>query len=54
MKRIKEWFKARCCGWLQWHSTFVGYDDDRIDGIRYAKCKWCGYEGLVDSQGNLF
>ena len=44
---------------IGWHS--FGYDlvespnDPLYTGIcdRY-KCKWCGYVGMVDSQGNLF
>lgn len=31
------------------------YDTVRFDGASvHAKCKWCGYEGMVDSQGNMF
>lgn len=41
---------------MKWHS--FTYDtilrDTHIGKQVYYKCKWCGYEGLVDSQGNLF
>lgn len=38
---------------IGWHS--FGYDYISHDGASsHARCKWCGYEGMVDSQGNLF
>ncbi len=41
--------------WIDWHSIFVGYDYTGFDGASFhAECKWCGYKGMVDSQGNLF
>ena len=40
---------------IGWHSFIVGYDFLYNDGCsNHSKCKWCGYEGMVDSQGNLF
>lgn len=36
---------------INWHS--FSYDAP-IGNQSHYKCKWCGYEGLVDSQGNLF
>ena len=45
---------------MGWHSVFVGFDsihkrpDDPLKFLTYAKCKWCGYIGQIDSQGNLF
>lgn len=43
---------------IGWHSFLVGYDlveDDGHHGItNLYRCKWCGYVGMVDSQGNLF
>lgn len=39
--------------WAHWHSFSYEYTDH--DGCsQHAKCKWCGYEGMIDSQGNLF
>ncbi|KKN09558.1 hypothetical protein LCGC14_1045480 [marine sediment metagenome] len=36
---------------MGWHKKEVyGHDGASFK----AKCKWCGYIGLVDSQGNLF
>ena len=35
---------------IGWHSIFVGF----IHLKYYAKCKWCGYKGLIDSTGALF
>jgi len=54
MKLLKKFF----C-WIGWHSLF-GYDDvkylegDPLKFQKQAKCKWCGFEGLLDSQGNIF
>ena len=43
---------------IGWHSFSVGYDLVEHDGYHGIcdkyRCKWCGYEGMVDSQGNLF
>lgn len=39
--------------WAKWHSFtyhYVSHDGCSV----HAKCKWCGYKGMVDSQGNLF
>lgn len=37
-------------GWHSWTYEYLYYDGCS----NHAKCKWCGYEGLIDSQGNLF
>ena len=38
---------------LGWHSwTYAHLYNDGCS--EHAKCKWCGYEGMIDSQGNLF
>lgn len=43
---------------IGWHSYTHLYETvvDDVGWTKYAKnrCPWCGYEGLVDSQGNLF
>jgi hypothetical protein len=50
-------FKRFFC-WIGWHSIIAGWDESQNkDGtgfLTFAKCKWCGYEGQIDSQGNLF
>jgi len=49
-----EKIKKFLCG-IGWHSIFVGFDMTGFDGATvHAKCKWCGYIGMIDSQGNLF
>jgi len=49
-----NWLKQICCK-IGWHSWFVGFNDTGFDGCSiHAKCKWCGFEGMIDSQGNLF
>lgn len=38
---------------IGWHS--FGYTHKFSDGCSiHAECKWCKYEGMIDSQGNLF
>ena len=55
MKYLKKFF----C-YMGWHSYFSGYDDvhghsnDPYNILKYGKCKWCGFEGQIDSQGNLY
>lgn len=47
-----QMFKRFLC-WIRWHSW--SYDTTEFDGCPvHSKCKWCGYEGMIDSQGNLF
>jgi hypothetical protein len=47
--------KRILCKVLRWHSIFVGFEYLGFDGCStHAKCKWCGYEGMIDSRGNLF
>jgi hypothetical protein len=47
MRRIKAFF----C-YMGWHgpTTSTGFDGCSV----HAKCNWCEYKGLIDSQGNLF
>ncbi len=44
--------------WTGCHSMFIGYYDASADWgasiNRLGECKWCGFIGLIDSQGNLF
>lgn len=38
-----------------WHCHMKDYIHEGFDGVsEHCKCKWCGYKGMVDSQGNLF
>ena len=40
---------------IGWHCHMKDYIHQSFDGAsEHCKCKWCGYEGMVDSQGNLF
>ena len=40
---------------IGWHCHRKDYIYNGFDGASsHCKCKWCGYEGMVDSQGNLF
>jgi len=50
MNRLKRFM----C-WVGWHSFFTGFETIGHDGCSVkARCKWCGYEGLLDSHGELF
>lgn len=40
---------------IGWHCHGKDYIYESFDGASlHCKCKWCGYRGMVDSQGNLF
>ena len=40
---------------IGWHCHMKDYQFDYSDGASsHCTCKWCGYSGMVDSQGNLF
>lgn len=40
---------------IGWHCYMHDYEFVSHDGASaHCKCKWCGFEGLVDSQGDLF
>jgi len=42
------------CGRMGWHSH-PHFETTGFDGASvHARCEWCGYEGMIDSQGNLF
>lgn len=39
--------------WIGWHN--IDYTNATFDGASiHARCAWCGYAGMIDSQGNLF
>ena len=59
-----QWYRKFCC-WIGWHShSFFrknnGFEnvhkspDDPNQFLNFAQCRWCHYEGQIDSQGNLF
>lgn len=40
---------------IGWHCHSKDYQFDYSDGVSaHCTCKWCGYHGMIDSQGNLF
>ena len=40
---------------IRWHCHRKDYIYNGFDGASsHCGCKWCGYEDMVDSQGNLF
>jgi hypothetical protein len=52
---LKKIWQEFCCYAMKWHSFFEGFEYTSFDGAsQHARCKWCGYEGMIDSQGNLF
>ncbi len=46
------------CNVMKWHSLSYEcvhyHKDDPLKFQEYAACQWCGYKGMIDSQGNLF
>jgi hypothetical protein len=42
----------RFCCWMGWHGRRTSLSNDGCSD--HARCNWCGYEGMIDSQGNLF
>ena len=55
MRWSKRYRKFACK--MGWHSypDFCGSDEvDPTGFLHFAKCKWCGFKGQIDSQGNLF
>lgn len=40
---------------IGWHCPMSKYEYLGFDGVSLrCRCPWCGYIGMVDSQGNLF
>ena len=40
---------------IGWHCRSKDYQFDYSDGVSaHCTCEWCGYHGMIDSQGNLF
>jgi hypothetical protein len=37
-------------GWHSYKYDYIGHDG----ASEHAKCQWCKYKGMVDSQDNLF
>ena len=49
---LRRFIKPFACA-IGWHS--YDYDRTEFDGVSvHARCQWCGYDGMIDSQGNLF
>jgi hypothetical protein len=42
------------CGRLGWHRPGPLFVADGPLMQAYARCRRCGYYGMIDSQGNLF
>ena len=50
IKPLKKFFCK-----IGWHCHQKDYITEGFDGVSmHCKCKWYGYKGMVDSQGNLF
>ena len=49
--KITKYIKRLFC-YMGWHRVthFTGFDG----ASAHATCAWCGYKGMIDSQGNLF
>lgn len=54
LRKLLNLYKRFAC-WIGWHSPSHMWETvESKYGTSREKCPWCGYEGLVDSQGNLF
>lgn len=54
MKRVINLYKKFAC-WIGWHSPARHLKYMEYDGCSvHCQCPWCGYVGMIDSQGNLF
>lgn len=54
MKNVINLYKKFAC-WIGWHSPSKYWEYVKFDGCsEHCRCPWCGYVGMVDSQGNLF
>lgn len=52
MRWSKRYRRVACK--IGWHS-YPSFEHVSHDGCsEHARCKWCGYKGMIDSQGNLF
>lgn len=52
-EKIKSLRKFYCK--IGWHCHSKDYIYNSFDGASFhCTCKWCGYKGMLDSQGNLF
>lgn len=50
IKPLQKWYCK-----IGWHCHQKDCIYESFDGAScHCKCKWCGYRGMVDSQGNLF
>lgn len=47
-RKLRLWLCSKGIHWAKW--TAVSHDGASVHAI----CNLCGYEGMVDSQGNLF
>jgi hypothetical protein len=47
-------FVRRFCCFMGWHSH-GDWDYTYFDGAsQHARCKWCGFEGMLDHGGSIF
>lgn len=55
MKRIYRKLRVLLCKKLCWHKPglIFGNINDPLHQC-YGVCRFCGYNGMIDSQGNLF
>jgi hypothetical protein len=48
---MRNWIKKMLCR-IGWHS--LNYEIIHYDGREtHVRCKWCGYEGVLSSEGNI-
>lgn len=56
MRALRKKLRLLLCKKLGWHEPGMihGNISDPPGYLMYSRCIHCGYEGMIDSQGNLF
>lgn len=56
VRALRKKLRLLLCEKLGWHKPGVirGNINDPLNFQMYSDCRYCGYSGMIDSQGNLF
>lgn len=54
MKEFRRRLRLWLCDKMGWHKPAYVYFGNMDSFQGYAECRYCGYHGMIDSQGNLF
>lgn len=55
LKKLRRRLRELLCKKMGWHKPGVVYGNmnDPLQQM-YSTCRYCGFHGMLDSQGNLF